>query len=425
MPNNEDIYAGRLQANNDSLEASRDVTELLPGTTDTQTQKLAELEALLEGKAGYAIKPNVFVQTTEPSKKNGIWLQTDKEFDKIVIDEFLNANGTWTSSGFAESPRSFLQGASAIVSHFIYLFSNTYNYRYDILTNTFERMEDVPIHVSFVNAVSIGTDIYIFGTNYFGEQKKAYKYDTLNDSWTQLADIPINYYWGRTAAIGTNIYLMGSHSGDNNNYKYDTLTNTYESMTNLPVTFIQGSSQVVGNYIYFFGGNYTKRVMYRYNTLTDTYTQLANSPVDFINIASAVVGNYIFILGGGNSSTSDNTRFYVYDISNNTYTKLTDIPTGFTTGLAESYTNKVFAISDRIQAYTLSAQTTYPDKSIVISQGQLKTSSYKIELVDMDYFVNQPKYAVNDVSYYTTADGLDNTIPTYYGDGTQWIKFKN
>ena len=31
---------------------------------------------------------------------------------------------------------------------------------------------------------------------------------------------------------------------------------------------------------------------------------------------------------------------------------------------------------------------------------------------------------ITDVSY-NTENGLDDTIPTYYGNGTEWIKFKN
>lgn len=53
MPNNEEVtYLERLTANNEVIEEIDNVTELLPNSTTSQEQKLAELEALIKEKAG-------------------------------------------------------------------------------------------------------------------------------------------------------------------------------------------------------------------------------------------------------------------------------------------------------------------------------------------------------------------------------------
>ena len=65
---------------------------------------------------------------------------------------------------------------------------------------------------------------------------------------------------------------------------------------------------------------------------------------------------------------------------------------------------------------------TYVDKSILIANNDFNT--YTTELVESDV-INGLHYKFNDVFYYTQEDGFDATIPTYYGNGTQWIKFKN
>ena len=62
------------------------------------------------------------------------------------------------------------------------------------------------------------------------------------------------------------------------------------------------------------------------------------------------------------------------------------------------------------------------DNAIILSQNP--DYKYTTELVESDV-INGLQYEFNDVYYYTQEGGLDNTIPTYYGDGTQWIKFKN
>ena len=50
---------------------------------------------------------------------------------------------------------------------------------------------------------------------------------------------------------------------------------------------------------------------------------------------------------------------------------------------------------------------------------------YETELFSNDIFDVPAKYKFKDVLYYTTQGGLETDIPTYYGNGTQWVKFKN
>ncbi len=53
-----------------------------------------------------------------------------------------------------------------------------------------------------------------------------------------------------------------------------------------------------------------------------------------------------------------------------------------------------------------------------------KLLPYKVKLVNTD-IINEIIIPFDDVAYYDDDGHLDDTIPTYYGDGTQWIKFKN
>ena len=86
------------------------------------------------------------------------------------------------------------------------------------------------------------------------------------------------------------------------------------------------------------------------------------------------------------------------------------------------------ATTDNLKPKVLPLSTKeYTDKSIVINQGKYNSSFYEIELFLSDIISNNypAKYLLVDAWYYTTQDKIDDTIPTYYGNGTSWIKIKN
>ena len=64
----------------------------------------------------------------------------------------------------------------------------------------------------------------------------------------------------------------------------------------------------------------------------------------------------------------------------------------------------------------------FDDNTLVISQG---TQIYKTQLYENKDIDGRLLYSFDDVKYNTTESGLDDTLPTYYGTGTEWVKFKN
>lgn len=70
---------------------------------------------------------------------------------------------------------------------------------------------------------------------------------------------------------------------------------------------------------------------------------------------------------------------------------------------------------------TVTPTSEFEDKTIVLLNGSTyKTQLYSNELVD-----SSVKYPFSDVWLYEVVTGLITDIPSYYGDGTQWINFKN
>lgn len=101
--------------------------------------------------AGGSSEPNIFVQETEPEVKKGIWLQTDKIVEHYTYDDEVYTGGVWEPDGIHT---------------------------------------DIPYEFRSTIAMSIGTDIYLFGSNASAYNRYTYKYNTLNDTYTKLANIP-------------------------------------------------------------------------------------------------------------------------------------------------------------------------------------------------------------------------------------------
>ena len=404
-----------------------------------QEEYIAQLEAIIDTKAagsGDGSSMNIFVQLAEPATKKGLWLKTDNEFEHVYGDDDVVESESWYPDGtYRNIPYSFYAGATVTVGTDIYLlggYNSTSgnqlknNFKYDTLTDTYTGNRDMPFACSDASAVSIGTDIYILGLNSNGH----YKYDTLTNTYTQLTNIPYSFKnHDVPVAIGTDIYIFGGNGESyyRKAYKYDTLTDTYTQLTNIPYGFTNGSTAVVGTNVYLFGGsaggNYQKA--YKYDTLTDTYTQLTNIPYQFYNGSAITVGTDIYLFGGNSGTTNT----YKYNTLTNAYTQLTNIPYGFVYGSASIVGNKIYLFGGRnyltkVQCMQVVSKT-FEDNSVVISQGRLYNVGYATEIFSNNLAEAPLLYAFADAWFYTTQDGLITDIPSYYGDGTQWINFKN
>ena len=292
----------RLENNNLELQNISNQVSTLPNFVISQEDyDIIESQAddLLGGSPAPIVvaKPNVFVQSTEPTSKDGIWLQTNKTAEHYISDDNIFFGGTWSlASDTAPIPYDFFSGS----------------------------------------AVAIGTDIYLLGGD--GSGTNNYKYNTLTNTYTRLADISYNFYQGVAVAIGTDIYLLGSYDSKTTAYKYNTLTNTYTQLTNIPYQFYQGVAVAIGTDIYLLGGYHRT-----------------------------------------------NTRIYHLE-------------------------NKSYAT----------------DNSVIIAQGRTYDVGYNVKLFETEFeSAYQPLYGFADAWFYTTQDGLIKNIPTYYGNGTSWVKFKN
>ena len=426
----------RLENNNLELQNISNQVSTLPNFVISQEDyDIIESQAddLLGGNPApvYTTKPNIFVQSTEPTSKDGIWLQTNKTAEHYISDDNIFFGGTWSlASDTAPIPYDFFSGSAVAIGTDIYILGGNNNYtrayKYNTLTNTYTQLTDIPYDFYNGSAVAIGTDIYLLGSS--NSKTKNCKYNTLTNTYTQLTNIPYSFYQGSAVAIGTDIYLLGG-SGDNRNYKYNTLTDTYTQLTNIPYSFYQGSAVAIGTDIYILGSMASGSLprAYKYNTLTNTYTQLTNIPYNFYTGSAVAIGTDIYLLG-----CFDKKRYnYKYNTLTDTYTQLTNIPYDFYNGSAVAIGTDIYLLGGNssrtnIRIYHLENKSYELDNNVIIAQGRTYDVGYNVKLFETNFeSAYQPLYGFADAWFYTTQDGLIKNIPTYYGNGTSWIKFKN
>lgn len=390
-------------------------------------------------------KLNIFMQNEEPETKEGIWLKTSElSYDSVAFDTSVTGEPKWdTEVNITDMPNYFKRenNGAFTIGDKIYLFwgatdSQIAAYEYDIKNNTYKELTTLydafSVNTYYSSFACVGTNIYVICEDSTG-YLRIYKYTPETDTYIKVYNSSTKMPMPETVSVGTNIYIFGSSSTsyDNKAYKFDTITNTLSSCSDIPYNFVNGSVASVGTDVYLFGCKDNPTNCYKYNTLTDTYTKKTDVPVSNYNTATASVGTKIYLFGGYTNSQA----CYEYDTETDTYTEL---PTrlyrfyNHNPPQATAYgSNKIYVFGGLIDGGTTTTSDSYTkvqvldlgskeyeNNSVVVSQG---SSSYQTQLVDTKANGRMLVH-FNDVFYYTTENKLDNSMPRYYGNGTEWIK---
>ena len=166
---------------------------------------------------------SIYLQNETPVDPNGIWLNTDKQYEQIYVEtsKYTNAYSFVYSDDVSDSdnntnpiygitlPKRFFKCTTCqrgnIIHYFGYLrfdgnnstYDESYNptsdtlvhYMYNYDTNTWTRLADCPTPQGGGYAVWVNDYIYIFGTVHTNYTKYVYKYDTINDIWERMTDL--------------------------------------------------------------------------------------------------------------------------------------------------------------------------------------------------------------------------------------------
>ena len=469
-------YNNRLNENNNTINNINSLLKRLPTGSEDLTEELTtydteltEQEDLvdvitkaLEGKAsggdsgggsGGGSSLNLFIQPDEPATKEGIWLQTDEELsDKITVTNQSyvaeTTLGTWVKH---TASIALFSVCTAKCGDWIYGFGAggvTNNAKYNINTKeTVTLAAWTEQRASTSAAVTIGTDIYVFGGYGWSTSKYAYKYDTLTDTYVRLEDTPYPVYGGVAIAIGDYIYIICGQSYNTSTsrwsngrsmLKYDTVNNTYTTIANAPMYMYHNAVVAVGSDLYFIMGwtttsinpNEINKSIYKYDTTTYTITKVGELPVswNYPYARATVVGDEIYVLPFGAQSTVG----WIYNI--NTGESRTD--SNFNTNSINQNCYGLYTHTDNKQiidcatstaAYTINYSQRFDytgDEDTILMRQRNGSNPYQTVLTPATNVENRLLTSFEDVGYYSTETGINNDIPTYYGTGTEWVKFK-
>lgn len=404
----------------------------------------ASIDELNEGLAeGIKHFMNVFIQEEQPEGFEGIWIQEPKRnWTALYNDEYIPVKDQLEATGL----NAVMASASETwvpVGDYYYTINARYVRQYS---------KDQPQALLKTLGISVGSGNYYFN---FAHNGKVYgigyqgwiEYDPETDSMRAmpaLTGCDLNQNRKLHFAYHEGMLYCFSPVGC---VKFDFDTETVTSIAQYgdvnqgfcPYTM----SPVVGNKIYLTGfkrsGGWDGHSVC-YNIETDTYSY--DSVVSAINKANVgdnylgsatCIGKYLYTMKVTSKSGYGLCRI---DLETCEVTRLNIIPFSGVPGSWGYETDAHVAnINDRLvifsgnqdgnQVYRLEDDTLeYEDGSLVISEGKLWNGMRHTGL----YQLPKPTrgritYPFYDVVF--VRDGEKSSAPTYYGNGTEWIKFKN
>ena len=380
---------------------------------------------------------NVYAQDFEPFQKEGIWLKTTLAHNKVQVDTNPWLANSWIlpSSGiYADAPVNFRNHTTSRIGNKLYVIggSNTQTsvYTYNLDTHTWAVETTLPISLLGHAAVVVGTDIYLV------KGRNLIKYSTASKIFTTLATTIYDFSGPDAVVIDNKIYVAnGSYFN-----VYDINSNTWSILANTPFAATNNSLVNIGNKIYYI---YGKRLAV-YDIASNTWTQLTPNPITTdlsIRVKVVVVGDSLYMFGGlYTAGTGDNLPtnvFSVYNTTTDTWLQMPVMPTsmdehsatlvGDKIILIGSYLTKDNTSNKKIYAFSLNAKV-YDQGTFVVQRNDNLNGLYYTEFASPQVRMEGELHTrtisgFNNAWLYSGGDLLE--LPAYYGDGTQWIKFKN
>lgn len=376
------------------------------------------------------IKPNIFMQLTEPVKKEGIWFKSDKQVDHIIMDTNIIESGNWdTINEYPDLPFGIgSNGKACTIDNIIYLFDGKDKKAYTFNTNDLSCTEITDVTLPFISLTedcqfcAVDKCIYVLYKAY-NSYNTIYKFDTEARTCSTVYSVSSAWYMNcYITVIDTNIFIFDYLSAI---HKFDTIKNKYTKLdvTN-PITkqsYLKCIS--IDEYIYIFGGydnssSYTNA--YKFNTVTNEFTKLTDMPYGGYELGITNIGNDIYLFGLNNTAT----LVYKYNIVDNTYTSVSEVSDMINYSYAVNISDsKIFILggsntSRKIRVYVLNNKE-YDNNSIIVWGGNNK---YMTQLYTSDNIVGRLLFGFYKAYYYTTENKLDASLPLYYGNGEEWIK---
>jgi N-acetylneuraminic acid mutarotase len=192
--------------------------------------------------------------------------------------------------------------------------SSNSNEVYDIASNTWQVMGNMPVALYACKSFTIGNHIYLMGNTSNGTFY-AYQYNPLTNVYTAVS---LPSFTRKNAAFTlyqNKIYMVGGTSSFgicNNVDVFDPATGTWNGIAYLPKSLSKAGTSIYDNKMYVFGGTETdssySETIFAYDFTTGQWNQSAIAAPGILSPESAQIEQVVYVLGGsqfnGNASNS-------------------------------------------------------------------------------------------------------------------------
>lgn len=390
----------------------------------------------------------------EPTKKDGIWIKTNRKYNKVMINQqYANyQSGVWSSQQmeYTGSDTMYTGVLSAIFFHGkIHCIARPkFHYIYNPIANTITFLGNLPRDT--ISKMVIYADcLYLLCSGYTDGDASAYgqhllKYNESSDIFTYI-ETPVSTLSldNGTVYDDSIIYWNGTSESF---YKYDgnTFTRMYKPFNNIKTQNPQAGGFISYNgQLHIFGNGNTNTSPdgcshnTHYGLTPNTYgsfnaTSYNKLPVEMKGCAAVLYNNNIHIIGGNNKN------HYMWNNGNDTYTLISNVSyTNFLGTYIRNGNIEIMAdnmlypgkhhmiINEKFQ----SPEKVYNPNTLIINRGSAQNGTYLTNISDTSVIEgdgsNNRFVSGFDDCFYFADSAFDWNASMYYGNGSQWIKFKN
>lgn len=297
------------------------------------------------------------------------------EFGNNSVTVFQPINvGLWATGGLPNLPVALLDAGSAVIGDRLYAVAGKTSsgaqrtlYAYSEPDKSWLALADLPAAYPPVENPAVAAldgKLYVFGgatAAFSGAVNKTAVYDLTTNTWTMLPDMPTARGGAAAKAIGNLIYVAGgmNATGDSVNVLeiFNPATNSWSSGPSMNTARDNPGSAVVAGKLYMFGGRTRSGGVAVDGTLNSVeiyepgvgWSAGAPMPTGRRTMNVVVYNGEIIVMGG--ERTPDDGAFVAneaYDPANDSWRLLTDMPVGRHGAVAGLINNVIYVGSGGI-----------------------------------------------------------------------------
>lgn len=367
---------------------------------------------------------NLYIQNEEPANKEGIWIQADKDshpYDKIIADDDIEVSRKWKIQEMFPLPGIT---ASNIRNSTVYgdkIYTRVQQSCKEVDMNTGKILRDVNIGYDMnqgLYAMKDGRIVTSYSSNAYvlvpGESK--HRSYSLRDS------VQVDCF----CSYNNSLYYGYTTYGRISRFDIDAEVDNYLVM-NLGTGNRLQKLVCFDRYLIVIGGAstavYDVSKNYSNVSIPTSLSSLSMTYATGRSFTTFEIDHYLYMTNGMDKTYRINKNnfeletvndFFYDDSVDNIYCL---VPQG-NNMIGLTWNGVLNIIKMPLQSKE------YDSNAVLISQAPMRKSPCQTQLWD-NFFLNRFLYSFYDVYYYNTETGIDNSLPTYYGDGEKWIKFKN